>query len=71
MTITNLKELSKLIDLCRKKGIDLIKVDNVELKLGHMERKKKPDYSPELQSLPDYTPEDILNWSSNLLDGVG
>lgn len=36
MTINTLKDLDKLIALCRKRGIQSIKVDNVELKLGDM-----------------------------------
>lgn len=72
MTIQNLKELSKLIDLCRKKGIDSIEIDNIKLKLGHIET--APVYTadaPAIQPVPDYTPDDILNWSTHTFDGVG
>lgn len=34
MTIESLKDLDKLIQLCRKRGIQSIKVDNVEMHLG-------------------------------------
>jgi hypothetical protein len=34
MTIPDLKELKKVIELCRKLGVDLIKVDGVEIHLG-------------------------------------
>ncbi len=70
MTISNLKDLSKLIDLCRKKGIDLIEIDNIKLKLGVLDKKASKDASP-IQSVPDYSPDDILNWSSTPYDGVG
>ncbi len=36
MKIDNLKDLSKLIALCRKSGIDAIKIDNIELHLGKL-----------------------------------
>jgi hypothetical protein len=34
MTIDNLSDLRALIALCRKTGVETIKVDNVELKLS-------------------------------------
>lgn len=34
MKIENLKELQQLIQLCRKTGVESIKVDNIELHLG-------------------------------------
>jgi hypothetical protein len=34
VTIGSLKDLDKLIKLCRQRGIQSIKVDNVELHLG-------------------------------------
>lgn len=73
MTISNIKELSKLIDLCRKKGIDSVEIDGIKLKLGTLERTTSADKagSPEIMSVADYTPEDILNWSSTPYDGVG
>ncbi len=33
MTITSLKDLEKLVKLCRKVGIDAIKVDGIEFSL--------------------------------------
>jgi hypothetical protein len=66
MTIQNLKELSKLIDLCRKKGIDQIKIDNIELRLGTPPRRgqtKGPSLVSDISSEPDLSDEEILNWS--------
>lgn len=34
MKIESLQQLSKLIALCRKQGVDVIKVDGIELVLG-------------------------------------
>lgn len=36
MTINSLKELDKLIALCRKRGVDSIKIDNIEFKLSEV-----------------------------------
>lgn len=36
MEIKDLKGLSKLIALCRKAGVEAIKIDNIELHLGKM-----------------------------------
>ena len=36
MKIDNLKDLKKLIDLCRKTGIEAIEVDGVKMNLGPM-----------------------------------
>lgn len=47
MTINNLKELQKLILLCRKTGINSIKIDNIEFHLGAEPRQatKPTDFS--------------------------
>ena len=34
MTIKDLKDLKQIIDLCRKTGVQSIKVDNIEMHLG-------------------------------------
>lgn len=34
IAIKDLKDLGKLIDLCRKKGVETVKVDGVEFTLG-------------------------------------
>ena len=36
MKIENIKDLQKVIQLCRKAGVDTIKIDGVELKLGEL-----------------------------------
>ncbi len=36
MTINSLKELEKLIKLCRRSGTEAIKIDNIELHLGKL-----------------------------------
>lgn len=41
MTISDLKDLKKLIELCRKTGVDSIRVDGVELHLGALASKQR------------------------------
>jgi hypothetical protein len=40
VTINNLKELQKVIQACRKLGVQAIKVDNVEFSLGPLPNRK-------------------------------
>lgn len=54
MVVNSLKELDKLIQLCRKRGIQSIKVDNIEMHLG--EQKPKTTYKKD--SL-------IKDWANN------
>lgn len=71
MTINTIKDLAKLIDLARKKGVESIEVDGIKFKLGHKERTTKATKGPDLEAMPIYSDEDILHWSSTPLDGVG
>jgi len=47
MTIDSLKDLQKVIQLCRKTGVTLIKIDGIELQLGPKPTtsSKKVDYA--------------------------
>lgn len=77
MDVKNVADLAKIIDLCRKKGIDSIKISNdaVEFKLStHLPIKGKPrgKYKTATAELkPDhievenqYSQDEILFWSS-------
>lgn len=67
MTITNLKELAKLMDLCRKKGVSNISVDGITLELGDAPTQARNEAAPvkESQLFEDpYSDEDKLFWSS-------
>ena len=72
MDIKNLQDLSKIADLCRKKGIETIKItaDSVEFKLKESviktrsrrkNRETQPDFVP-VDNQP--TEEELLYWSS-------
>lgn len=66
------KELVKLIDLCRKKGIKSLKWEGIELELNqeaplspYKQRKLKASKAEESIQTPDvYSEEDLLYWSS-------
>lgn len=62
MKISSLKELQKLILLCRKTGIEAIEVDGVKMNLGPtpviIQNKRTKPTAPE-QSFPVHTPGGI------------
>lgn len=66
--IKNLTDLSKIIDLCRKKGVDSIEIQGIKLSLKHeappsnYKKKKEPEGDVIVESL--FTEEDALFWSS-------
>lgn len=72
MIISNLKDLAKLIDLCRKKGIDQIKVDNLEVKIGSLPSEKylPQGSSGDIKNEDTLSADDVLNWSAHQLDGA-
>lgn len=73
MTVNNLKDLEKLISLCRKTGVDTIKVDNIELKLGELPYKvpKTTKQPPLAQTDPlVYTPGGITEQTSIQTDSL-
>jgi hypothetical protein len=39
MQVKDINDLEKIIKLCRKTGIESIKIDNIELKLGEVPQK--------------------------------
>lgn len=82
MTINSLKELDKLIALCRKRGVNNIKIDNIELELGSAPIKTKsaqklPVYTPggvdEFTKVEtdELTPEQLLYYSSGSIEDIG
>lgn len=64
MEVKNLKELQKVIQLCRKLGVEAIEVDNVKLNLGAIPSKianntRKVDqevFPEESIKVPQFTP---------------
>lgn len=73
MDIKSLKELSKIIDLCRKKGIESVKIGQecIEMKFGEVRqptrRKNSKAFEPVTDSVetPDAFDEmQALFWSS-------
>lgn len=70
MKIESIKDLDAVISLCRKRGVLSIEIDGVKLSLGDApEKKLKSEPTPEIKSEDQYTPEQILMWSSAGIDG--
>lgn len=73
MGIPNLKELDRLIALCRKRGVKTVKIDNIELTLGEpvfkpSKTKKSTTsstFNPELIQTDNLSSDELLFWSSN------
>ena len=59
MTIPDLKELKKVIELCRKLGVDLIKVDGVEIHLGMTPVRDFPTQQESIKPSTSYAPGGI------------
>lgn len=69
LKIENPQDLAKLIDLCRKKGVETIKVDGIELKLRDEAppstyKRKIVETTPDPVLEPEYSDMDILLWST-------
>lgn len=67
MQLSDIKQLGKLIDMCRKKGVDTIKIDNMEIKLrldAYEETKHHAIDNSEIKTENQYTDEETLFWSS-------
>lgn len=67
--IKNLNDLSKIIDLCRKKGVDSIEIQGIKLSLRDEAppsnyKKKKEIGSDVIQTENQFTEDDALFWSS-------
>ncbi len=62
----DIKELAKIIDLCRKKGIESLKMNDLELKLGELPipRKRAIEATESTPEDAAITQEDLLFWSS-------
>lgn len=66
MKIESIKELSKLIDMCHKKGVRAITVDGVQIELGEppLKRNAASKDTNDIPTEPAYNDEDLLMWSS-------
>lgn len=58
MTIADLKDLEKVIKLCRKAGVEHIIVDGIELNLGPEPRIERPQRSAKVST----SINDIAQW---------
>lgn len=68
MDIKSVADLAKIADLCRKKGIESIKItqDSVEFKLGEKpvsERRSSESKEEKIENDEALTEEELLMWS--------
>lgn len=71
MNLPDLKQLDKLIVLCRKRGVKVIKIDNMELILNEelpnkpikASAKTAPAPTNDIFQTDTLTDEQLLNWS--------
>lgn len=69
--VKNHTDLAKIIDLCRKKGVEVIKLDGIELKLREEAppsnyKKKNSDAPTDHVPVEDqFTEEQLLMWSAS------
>lgn len=74
MNLPDLKQLDKIITLCRKRGVKTIKIDNVELTLSDDQPQsnyKKNQEKKESQGRIDseeLTEEQLIAWSTGGFD---
>lgn len=70
MKIESLKDLEAIIKLCRKTGVASIEVNGIKLELGAEAPKRlKSERSSDPITTQEYTPEQLLMWSSAGIDG--
>lgn len=81
MKIDSIRDLKKLIDLCQKQGVDSIKVDGIELKLGEKPMPVRTQRTSQPKQIPfgeitaetavidnGLTPDQLLMWSVDVPD---
>ena len=59
MQVKDINDLEKIIKLCRKTGVESIKIDNIELKLGDVPQKSPSLVIPKRINNPTYAPGGI------------
>ena len=64
MKIDTLKDLEAMLKICRKQGVESVKVDGLEIKLGDIEAKNPTaNNNADVDAPSAYTEEQLLNWS--------
>lgn len=70
MKVENLKELRKLIAVCRETGVEAITIDGIEMKFGWLEPETKSPKSKETTTTtaPTYAPGGITDTTKILTE---
>ena len=69
----NMKDLNKLAKFARKNGITNLKIEGIEIQVHPAylsESVIAKDTTPEMPVQPQYTDEEIINWSSTTYIGA-
>lgn len=64
MDVKRARELTKLINICKKNGVLELKIDGIELKLSPQHPKSKRGDKDTIETPKSFNEEDILFWSS-------
>lgn len=66
--VPDLDQLSAIIDLCRKKGVETFEINGIKIALGaapEKQTRRKRNQTPEMTAEPQYSEEDMLFWSAS------
>lgn len=67
MTLPDLKQLEAIIKLCRKNGVHIIKIDNIELTLKDVPRGTRRSKGDQEPKTSQNTEDEMLFWSSPMI----
>lgn len=71
MKVNTLKELKKVLQLCREQGVVTIKIDGIEMQLGSMPVAAKSvleTFPEENIKVPQYTPVNVQNTATEAIE---
>jgi hypothetical protein len=61
--IEDLKQLEKLLKLCRKQGVDSIELEGLKLKFGEMPIKREAAAEVDTEEAEEMSDEKLLDWA--------
>ncbi len=64
MKIDSLKDLESTLKVCRKLGVSNIIIGDINITLGDIPEKKATDGASESKEAPQYSEEELIDWSS-------
>lgn len=70
MKIETLKDLTDLVKMCRKNGVRSITIDGIQMQIDEQIDKTADLKTEAAKDTPEYSPDDILFWSSSPTEGA-